>query len=213
MKKRMLMGLLLVGMMAALIGCGNAADDSSNETTGTDQTSTADSESNASGTGEASKEITAKADENGNYVVNGGFEDAELTGWTVNNVDNDTEELGIYTRETDCHEGVQSLHFYSTKDVNFTAEQTITGLEEGKYKLTAYVQGDTAGDANSSVYFYAVVNGETIKADTSLSGYLAWNKSELGGLNVTDGKITIGVSVKNAPKGWGTIDNITLVKE
>lgn len=200
-------------MMAALVGCGNDADDSAKGTAASDVTSATDSKSDDSGTGKDSGGSAAKADENGNYVVNGSFEDAELTGWTVNNVDNVTEELDIYTRETDCHDGVQSLHFYSTKDVNFTAEQTITGLEEGNYKLTAYVQGDTAGDANSSVYFYAVVNGETIKADTSLSGYLAWNESELSGLNVKDGKITIGVSVKNAPKGWGSIDDITLVKE
>lgn len=185
MKKIWMAGLLMVGMIATLTGCGK----------GTETTA------------------TAKADENGNYVVNGSFEEAELTGWTVNNVGNVTEELGVYTRETDCYDGVQSLHFYSTKDVKFTVEQTLTGLEEGSYKLTGYVQGDTAGDADSSVYFYAIVNGETIKADTTLNGYLTWNEAELSGLKVTDGKITIGVSVTNAPEGWGTIDAITLVKE
>ena len=35
----------------------------------------------------------AEPDENGNYVVNGSFEDADFTGWTVTNIDDSTEEL------------------------------------------------------------------------------------------------------------------------
>ena len=183
MKKRVISGLLLIGMLVIFTSCGS--------------------------TGGAS----ATADENGNYLVNGDFEAAELTGWTLNNVDDVTEELDLYTRETDCYDGVQCLHFYSTKDVNFTAEQTLTGLEAGTYKLSGYIQGDTAGDADSSIYFYAVINGETFKIDTTVNGYLTWNEAVLEGLNVTDGEITVGVSVTNAPNGWGTIDAITLVKE
>lgn len=156
----------------------------------------------------------AEPDENGNYVVNGSFEEVDFTGWTVTNIDNVTEELDIYTRETDCYDGVQSLHFYSgASDVNFTAEQTISGLEAGSYKLTAYIQGDAAGDENASVFFYAVINGETYKVDAELNGYVNWFEATLDGLNVESGNVTIGVSVTTAPGGWGTIDNITLVKE
>ena len=63
------------------------------------------------------------------------------------------------------------------------------------------------------VYFYAIVGGETIKADASLDGYVNWYTAELPGLDVQDGEIPVGVSVKTAPGGWGTIDDITLVKE
>ena len=156
----------------------------------------------------------AEPDENGNYVVNGSFEEVDFTGWTVNNIDNSTEELDIYTRTTDCYDGAQSLHFYSGgSNVNFTAEQTIVGLEAGTYKLTAYVQGDAAGDENASVFFYAIIDGETYKVDAELNGYVNWYTAELGSLNVSSGEITIGVSVTTAPGGWGTIDHITLVKE
>lgn len=189
MKKRMVTGVLLAGMAVSLLGCGGSGG------------------TNGDGA------IKAKADENGNYIVNGSFEEADFTGWTMNNVDDATEELDVYTRETDCYDGVQCLHFYSSStDVNFTAEQTLTGLEEGSYKLTGYIQGDAAGP-DASIYFYAVIDGETIKADTTLNGYLAWNTVELSGLNVADGEITIGVNVTAAPGAWGTIDNITLVKE
>lgn len=155
----------------------------------------------------------AQPDENGNYVVNGSFEEVDFTGWTVNNVDDATEEIDIYTRDTDCYEGVQSLHFYSgDTPVNFTAEQTIAGLEAGSYKLTAYIQGDSVGDENAEVYFYAVINGETHKVDCQLNGYVNWYTAELGGLKI-DGDVTIGVCVKVAAGGWGTIDCISLVKE
>lgn len=156
----------------------------------------------------------ATPDENGNYLINGSFEEIDFTGWTVNNIDDSTEELDIYTRDTDCYDGVQSLHFYSgSTNVSFTAEQTVNGLEEGSYKLTAYVQGDAAGDENASVYFYVITGGETLTVEAELNGYVNWYTAELSGINVTDGTVTVGVSVNTAPGGWGTIDAISLVKE
>lgn len=201
MKKRVLAGILTVGMAVMIAGCGgNGGSNNGGNDKGSD--------------GGAASTTVAVADEKGNYVVNGSFEEPDFTGWTVNNVDNVTEELDIYTRDTDCYDGVQSLHFYSgASDVNFTAEQTLTGLEDGSYKLTGYIQGDTAGDTNSSIYFYAVVNGEMIKADAALKGYVNWDTVEISGLNVSGGEITIGVNVTNAAGGWGTIDAISLVKE
>lgn len=154
---------------------------------------------------------TAKPDENGNYLINGSFEEIDFTGWTINNIDNSTEELDVYTRETDCIDGIQSLHFYSgSTDVKFTAEQTVTNLEEGTYKLTAYIQGDAT---DAEIYFYVISGGETLKAEGQLNGYVNWYTAEISGINVTDGTVTVGVSVTTAPGGWGTIDGITLVKE
>ncbi|MBD5513240.1 MAG: hypothetical protein HDR06_00935 [Lachnospiraceae bacterium] len=192
MKRKICLGLMMVCMISTLAGCGTSGGDQAGDNGG----------------------ATAVADENGNYIVNGSFEEVDFTGWVINNIDDVTEELDVYTRETDCYEGAQSLHFYSgSSDVNFTAEQTVSGLEAGSYKLTGHIQGDAAGDANASVYFYAVVNGETIKTDATLGGYVNWYTAELSGVNVTDGEITVGVSVTTAPGGWGTIDDITLVKE
>ncbi len=189
MGKKLVVGLLTLGMLVSLVGCG--------------KTDSADS-----------AVTTAQADENGNYVVNSSFEESDFTGWNVTNVDDVTEELDIYDRATDCIDGVQSLHFYSgSNDVNFKAEQTISGLEEGTYKLTGHIQGEAPGDENAEVYFYAIVNGETIKADGALTGYVAWDTVEITGLSAENGEITIGVNVKTAPGGWGTVDDITLVKE
>ena len=212
MKKKLVAGLLAAVMVLAMAGCGNGNNAGTDGSDKTNPGSEVESEANsdASTTGP----IQAVADANGNYVVNGGFEAEDFTGWTVNNVNNATEELDIYTRETDCHEGVQSLHFYSGSNVvDFTAEQSLTGLEAGTYKLTAYCQGDTAGDTNGKIYFYVVADGETYTVDGQLNGYVNWYCAELGAINVTSGDVTIGICVQNAAGGWGTIDNITLVKE
>ncbi len=192
MKKKILMLLLAASLSAmAFTGCGTSGKNGA----------------------DGSAAITAEADANGNYAFNGDFEEIELEGWTINNIDGVTDEVNLYTRETDCYSGIQCLHFYSEKDVNFTVEQKLTGLESGTYKLTGSVQGDAVGDSNSSVYLYAVVDGETIKGETSLDGYLTWNLAEIEGIEISKGEITIGWSVTNAPGGWGTIDDIKLVKE
>lgn len=209
MRRKLCAAGLMVCMLAGMAGCGSTGG-------GSDQDGQTAEDTAAAADSAAAEDSTAAAtaDEKGNYLVNGSFEEADFTGWNVTNVDNVTEELDIYTRDTDCFEGVQSLHFYSgSSDVNFTAEQTVSGLETGSYKMTAHIQGEAAGDENASVYFYAVVGGETIQADAELNGYLNWYTAELPGLSVQDGEVTVGVSVMTAPGGWGTIDDITLVKE
>ena len=87
-------------------------------------------------------------------------------------------------------------------------KQTVSGLEDGTYKLTAHIQGDAAGDENPTVYFYALVDGEEVKADGKLQGYVNWYTVEIPGITPTD-----GAHVATALGGWGTIDAITLVKE
>lgn len=196
MRKKLAGTVVLAMVVAMFSGCGS---------TSTGTSAGADTDASAP---------TATADENGNYVVNGSFEESDFTGWVVTNIDDVTEELDIYDRDTDAYEGVQSLHFYSgSNDVHFTAEQTIEGLPDGTYTLTGHIQGDAAGDENAEVYFYAVANGETVRGDASLNGYVAWDTVELTGLSASDGTIKVGVNVSAAPGAWGTIDDITLVKE
>lgn len=208
MKKKILLLFMVLTIVTMLAGCGGT-ENSENDVSDLNHNA-ASSEDNAASSDE-SWIVTAEADENGNYVVNGSFEEADFTGWNVTNIDDVTEELDIYTRDTDCYEGLQSLHFYSgSATVNFTAEQKITGLDEGTYKLTAHIQGEAT---DYTIYFYAIIDGEEYKVDGSLDGYVNWYTAELPELSVTDGEVTIGMSVYTETGGWGTIDDITLVKE
>ncbi len=216
MKRRFVTILLATAMTMAMMGCGNGGQ-TNKEGEESEQVQTQVNEEDAAATeqtGDEAEPIQAVADENGNYVVNGSFEEVDFTGWTVNNVNDATEELDIYTRDTDCYDGEQSLHFYSGSNVvDFTAEQSLTGLDAGTYKFSAYCQGDTAGDADGKIYFYIIADGQTYTVDGQLNGYVNWYCAEQNGISITGGDATIGVCVQNAAGGWGTIDAISLVKE
>ena len=50
-----------------------------------------------------------------------------------------------------------------------------------------------------AVYFYAVVNGEEIKVDGELNGYVNWYTAEIPDLKPADGEITVGARVTRHP--------------
>jgi len=210
MKKKIVAALLVVGLAMSMMAC------SGNTKTGTDESQKKQEASQSDDKKDDKKEevkneFEAKADANGNFVVNGGFEEGNLDGWKLTN--KDCDEFNLYDRTTDCHDGEKSMHFYSTKNFEVSAEQKLTGLENGKYTLSGFVQGDTAGDKDGRIYFYAVAGTDKKEVDGKLAGYLAWDEIKVEGIEVTDGTLTIGIAVKNAANGWGTIDGVTLVKE
>ena len=217
MKRKLLHAVLVASMAVALSGCGNTSgiNADAEETQKATETENIEEERGTEVAAAEQKEnTTGTPDENGNYLINGSFEEPDFSGWTVTNNNDVTEELDVYDRETDCFTGAQSLHFYSGNNpLDFSMKQTVSGLEDGTYKLTAHIQGDAAGDENPTVYFYALVDGEEVKADGKLQGYVNWYTVEIPGITPTDGAITVGAHVATAPGGWGTIDDITLVKE
>lgn len=185
MKRKLLHAVLVASMAVALSGCGNTSgiNADAEETQKATETENIEEERGTEVAAAEQKEnTTGTPDENGNYLINGSFEEPDFSGWTVTNNNDVTEELDVYDRETDCFTGAQSLHFYSGNNpVDFSMKQTVSGLEDGTYKLTAHIQGDAAGDENPTVYFYALVDGEEVKADGKLQGYVNWYTVEIPG--------------------------------
>lgn len=143
-----------------------------------------------------------------NYVENYSFENEDVSMWKLNNINDTTTELYIQEKTTDALTGDFSLHFYSDANVEFTFEQTITGLKAGKYNFTLSAQG---GDCNNPVmYIYAIVDGETYTCDFELNGWRKWKEPIISGLDIQNGEVTIGAYVKCDPKGWGTFDDVKL---
>lgn len=57
------------------------------------------------------------------------------------------------------------------------------------------------------IQLYAVAGGQTYTAETTVDGWKNWKLPEVTGINVTDKEVTVGIWVRGAAKGWGTIDD------
>lgn len=68
------------------------------------------------------------------FIQNPGFEDG-LNGWTVSG---DSAAVNV---ESDAHSGSAALHYWSSGAAEFQISQTVTGLENGTYQLSAWVSG------------------------------------------------------------------------
>lgn len=155
------------------------------------------------------EQVTAKISVNQkNMVANSSFEEEDTSMWVI------TEKSGGMTdfqnKEADAKSGVMALHFYSTGEVSFTAEQTITGLTPGTYEFGLYIQGGDAGDS-PDMFIYADNGTERLEQETGVAGWCNWQNPEISGITVgEDGTLTIGASVSCAAKGWGTLDDFYL---
>ena len=141
-----------------------------------------------------------------NLLANPSFEDADVTMWKV--INNTSGESFWFDGETP-KTGSKCGHFWSESPIDFKLEQTVTGLENGKYNFNVNIQGGDMGDA-AEIKAYAIVNGEEVAVNTAVDGWKNWKLPQLENLEVTNGEITVGISVKGAAKGWGTIDDACL---
>ncbi|MDR3594248.1 glycosyl hydrolase 53 family protein [Clostridium sp.] len=137
-----------------------------------------------------------------NLIKNPGFE-LEQEDWTV------TGNTASVDFESDSHTGGKALHYYNG---DFEASQTITGLENGSYKLSAWTSGG-GGEKTSEIF---AVNGDGQRTSQTFTntGWDVWNQSIVNNIEVTDGKLTIGANVQMNGTGgqWGNIDDFVLVK-
>lgn len=155
------------------------------------------------------EQITAKVFVNRqNMIVNGSFEEEDTSMWVITAKSGDMTDF--QDKEADAYSGVMSLHFYSTGEVSFTAEQTITGLAPGTYEFGLYIQGGDAGDS-AEMYIYADNGTERLTQETGVTGWCNWQNPVISDIIVgEDGTLTVGASVSCAAKGWGTLDDVYL---
>ena len=108
MKRKLLHAVLVASMAVALSGCGNTSgiNADAEETQKATETENIEEERGTEVAAAEQKEnTTGTPDENGNYLINGSFEEPDFSGWTVTNNNDVTEELDVYDRETDCFAG------------------------------------------------------------------------------------------------------------
>lgn len=144
-----------------------------------------------------------------NWVKNASFEESNYSMWKF--IFTGDSVLDFQNKETDAYTGEMSMHYWRNSDVSFKAEQTITGLEDGKYYLSCYVQGGDSG-ANPNMYMYAVSGDKEYKAPFTVSGWVEWKHPEIQSFDVVGGTVTIGVSVDAGTGAWGTFDDFYLCR-
>lgn len=146
---------------------------------------------------------------NVNWVPNPSLEDDDRSMWTFHtNGDTCTD---FQQKETDAYTGEWSMHYWRNSEVQFTAEQTITDLENGKYMLSMYTQGGDSGDG-AEMYLYAKTASGEYKQNYAVDGWCEWKLVEIKDIEITDGTITIGVFFNGGKGAWGTMDDFTLSK-
>jgi len=148
-----------------------------------------------------------------NYVQNPSFEETDVSVWNVTyaGAENPTD---IQTKESDAVTGLNSFHFWSESVQEFKVEQTISGLDAGEYTLQAQIQGGDVGE-DAEIVLYALVNGVTYEsAPVTLAGWINWQEPVVGDIPLDGASdITVGMRVKCAAKGWGTMDDFYLYKQ
>ncbi|OPJ60207.1 glycosyl hydrolase 53 family protein [Clostridium oryzae] len=137
-----------------------------------------------------------------NLIKNPGFE-LDEDNWTV------AGNSSSVTFENDAHTGNKALHYYNG---DFKASQTITGLKNGFYRLTAWASGG-GGEKTSEIF---AVNGAKKRSAVAFTntGWNIWNKYTINNVEVKNGKLTVGVKVQMSSSGgqWGNIDDFVLTK-
>ncbi len=143
-----------------------------------------------------------------NFVDNYSFEDADTSMWVIDNIDDVTDEIFVIDKSGDAVTGTHSLHFYSTQSVDFTVEQTITGLTPGTYYFQITLHG---GDANTQdMYIYAIADGVTYTEPTDVDGWTKYRSPKIAAITTTDGTITVGAHITSSAGSWGNLDDFIL---
>ena len=149
-----------------------------------------------------------------NYITDYSFEE-NSPAWVITDLKK-ADELYVEDKKTDSLTGSRHLHFWSAAQdsVEFTAEQTIEDLPEGKFRFSLSVMGGDCGVTD--IYAYVKVNGqETARSEQiPITGYNDWHEGVIPEFDHPAGsEVTVGVYVKCQGTGngaWGKIDDVLL---
>ena len=149
-----------------------------------------------------------------NYLKNYSFEEGD-TAWVFTDLKH-ADELYVEDKKTDSLTGSKHAHFWSAgKDtVEFTLEQEIRDLPEGKFRFSVSVMGGDCGETD--IRAYVKVDGKEVASSEQIpiTGYNNWNVGTVPEFDHPAGSIvTVGLYVKCAGEGngaWGKIDDAAL---
>ena len=119
-------------------------------------------------------------------------------------------------KKTDSLTGSRHLHFWSAaqNSVEFTAEQTLRDLPEGKFRFSVSIMGGDCGE--TEIYAYVKTDGQEVvrSEQMPITGYNNWYTGVTPVFDHSAGaEVTVGIYVRCQGTGsgaWGKIDDALL---
>ncbi len=149
-------------------------------------------------------------------LTNPGFDAAGATqtpaGWTTwpgqtgTSADADFTETGGFT-------GGYRLTQYKSSAFEVYTSQTVTGLPNGTYTVTAQ---STGGGGHTAAYLSAkgyATTAPELTAPIPATGWPNWQKVVIPGVVVTNGQLTVGVYSTGTGGQWLSVDMVTLTRQ
>jgi arabinogalactan endo-1,4-beta-galactosidase len=159
----------------------------------------------------AGTDLKAKADitvgGQKNHVNNPGFETGDLTAWTV---DGNNQAVDISNETQNIHAGTYVLHYWLDGPFTFTISQKITGLENGTYSLSAWIQG--SGGEKTLQLSASGYGGDPLVVDIKNTGWQEWKNPTIDNIVVTTGECTVSLKVTSGGGSWAFFDDVGLYK-
>ncbi|WP_431088831.1 glycoside hydrolase family 53 protein [Paenibacillus sp. 8b26] len=143
----------------------------------------------------------------GATIANYDFEiaqDSKLKTWQVSGDKSSSQQA------TSGYSGQHSLqHANSRKDYQVRTEQILTGLENGYYTLTGWTKNS---GGQRAAYLYAK-GADKSESRTALPVSSQWIKVTVRGVQVNDGKMTVGIYSDAKAGNWLNLDFVELVHD
>ncbi len=145
-----------------------------------------------------------------NLLKNPGFEDADMSMWTITAAD------GVIGRVADNNKrtGDNSLKFWAEDEVVYKVTQDIT-LAPGEYTLGGYLQGGDAGDA--AVFKLSAVDltdgTEVTSTNAGVTSWQNWENPEVPLLIYEEKNVQVTIEASAAAGAWGSWDDMYLYYE
>ena len=105
------------------------------------------------------------------------------------------------------HNGNFALHYWANAPFEFTVSQTVTGLENGTYTFSAWMQG---GGGDTLQLYASDYGGDTLTVDFTTTAWREWKNPTIENIVVTNGQCTISLKVASGGGTWDFFDDAGL---
>jgi hypothetical protein len=116
-------------------------------------------------------------------------------------------------RKNNTHSGKANLNWWHNEAFTVNHYQDISGLDNGNYRLSLWIQGEESGKGPyTSLYMYVEnYGGERLIVPIELTGWMKW-KTPVIEFTVTTGISRVGIYAASDVETWAHVDDWQLVK-